>query len=205
MRAFAYVRVSTDRQGESGLGLEAQVEAVGREVAHRGWTLSETFVDTGSGKNLHRPELQRLLDLLGEGDVLVVAKLDRLSRSLLDFAGLMARSRREGWGLVALDLNVDTTTPAGGLMANVMASFAEYERQIISQRTRDALQAKRAQGHRLGRPNVLTEAQRSRIIELAGERGYAPTARLLNEEGMPTGCGGRQWWPSSVRSVVMAG
>lgn len=88
----------------------------------------------------------------GDACTLVVSKLDRLSRSLVQFAELMERSRRKGWSLVALDLGVDTSTPAGEMMASVLASFAQYERRLIGQRTRDALAVKREQGVRLGRP-----------------------------------------------------
>jgi DNA invertase Pin-like site-specific DNA recombinase len=86
----------------------------------------------------------------GQADALVVAKLDRLSRSVGDFAGLMDLARRQGWALIALDLGVDTTTPAGEMMANVMASFAQFERRVIAQRTKDALAQAKARGVRLG-------------------------------------------------------
>jgi DNA invertase Pin-like site-specific DNA recombinase len=82
----------------------------------------------------------------------VVAKLDRLSRSLLDFANLMAAARTEGWALVALDLGVDMTTPAGEMIANVLASLAQFERRLIGQRKREGLAAKRSAGVRLARP-----------------------------------------------------
>jgi len=82
--------------------------------------------------------------------VIIVSKLDRLSRSVHDFAGLMQQAQRQGWGLVALDVGIDMTTPVGGLIANVMASVAEWERRVIGQRTAAALAARRAAGVRLG-------------------------------------------------------
>jgi len=85
----------------------------------------------------------------------MVSKLDRLSRSLLDFAGLMHRAQVGGWNVVALDLGIDLATPAGEFMASVMASAAQWERRIIGQRTRDALAVRKAEGHRLGRPSSL--------------------------------------------------
>ena len=94
----------------------------------------------------------------GDAAALVVAKLDRLSRSMIDFTALMATAQKQGWALVALDCAVDTTTPAGEAMANVLATFAQFERRLISQRTREALAVKRAQGVRLGRPPTLPQA-----------------------------------------------
>jgi Resolvase, N terminal domain len=86
-----------------------------------------------------------------------VAKLDRLSRSLRDFAELMSRAQAQRWNLVALDLGIDLSTASGEFMANVMASAAPWERRIIGQRTKDALAVQRSQGVRLGRPVVLSD------------------------------------------------
>ena len=96
----------------------------------------------------------------------MVAKLDRLSRSLLDFAALMEQARKRGWNLIALDLGVDTSTPAGEMMASVLATFAQFERRLIGQRTKDALAVKRAQGVVLGRPREIPGSTVERIREL---------------------------------------
>ena len=163
VQAVGYLRVSTEEQAASGLGLDAQRAAVERYAAAQGWELVEVLADEGtSGKSLEgRVALDQALNRVeGRGRVAqasVVAKLDRLSRSLLDFAALMERSRRNGWQLVALDLGVDTATPSGEMMANVLATFAQFERRLIGQRTRDALAAKKAAGARLGRPVTLSE------------------------------------------------
>ena len=136
-------------------------------------------------------------------DALVVAKLDRLSRSMLDFAALMDRSRKEGWALVALDLGVDTTTPAGEAMANMMATFAQFERRLISQRTREALAVKRAQGVRLGRPRLLPDATVDRIVrERAAGRSLRSIADGLDADGVATAHGGRRWYPSTIQAVM---
>lgn len=148
-KVVGYIRVSTDEQGDSGAGLEAQRAAIAAEAKRRGWHLVEILEDTASGKTMtRRPGLAAALQRLesGAADALAVAKLDRLSRSLLDFAGLVERSRKQGWQLVALDLGVDTTTPAGEMMANVLAAFAQFERRLISQRTSDALKVKARPG-----------------------------------------------------------
>lgn len=134
---------------------------------------------------------------------LAVAKLDRLSRSLLDFAGLVARAQREGWALIALDLALDMTTPAGGLVANVMASVAEWERKVIGQRTKDALAVKRAQGVRLGRPPTMCPQAVAFIGELRAEgRSYRAIASELDKRGIPTAQGGRMWHAQTVRLVA---
>jgi DNA invertase Pin-like site-specific DNA recombinase len=86
----------------------------------------------------------------GEADALAVAKLDSLSRSILDFTNIMATARKQSWGVVALDCSVDTTTPAGEAGANGMATFAQYERRLIAQRTSDALSELRSQGRAYG-------------------------------------------------------
>ena len=94
----------------------------------------EVVEDAGfSAKDLKRPGIQEALRVLKEGDAkaLVAAKLDRLSRSMIDFTGLMATAQKQGWALVALDCAVDTTTPAGEAMANILATFGQYERRLI--------------------------------------------------------------------------
>ncbi len=122
-------RVSTLEQAGSGLGLEAQRATIEAEAARRGWELVRVYEDAGaSGRSVSaRRGLQEALEAIerGEAQALVVAKLDRLSRSVIDFASLMQRSQRKGWALIAIDVAIDTTTPAGGLVANVMASVAD--------------------------------------------------------------------------------
>ena len=139
----------------------------------------------------------------GMASALVVAKLDRLSRSLLDFTGLMARAAKESWALVALDCAVDTTTPAGEAMANVLATFAQFERRLIGQRTREALAIKRAEGVRLGRPRSIPDEIAARVIdERAKGRTFRAIANALNEDGVPTVRGGALWRPSSIEAVL---
>lgn len=210
MRVIGYVRVSTVEQADSGLGLEAQRSAIEAEVARRGWHISRIYEDAGRSGSSMRGRVGLANGLAevegGTASALVVAKLDRLSRSMIDFAGLMERSRKKGWSLVALDLGVDTTTPAGEVMATVMAAFAQYERRLIGQRTRDALAVKRAEGATLGRPRVMPDEIRQKICELyASGLSLTTIAALLNEEGVNTARGGQAWYPSTVRRVVAGG
>ena len=203
-----YIRVSTDEQADSGAGLEAQRAAILVEAERRGWHMVEVIEDAGySGKDLRRPGILAALDALRrrKADTLVVAKLDRLSRSLLDFASIMDRSTREHWALVALDLGVDTTTPAGEAMASMVATFAVLERRLISQRTREALAVKKAQGVRLGRPRQLPDDVALRIRTLRGTGATLQgIADVLNAEGVATAHGGTAWRPSSVRAVALS-
>jgi DNA invertase Pin-like site-specific DNA recombinase len=159
-----------------------------------------------SGKSLSgRPGLEVALEAVegGEAEALVVAKLDRLSRSLLDFAGLIERARKRGWSLVALDLGVDTSTPSGEMMASVLATFAQFERRLIGQRTKDALAVKRAQGVRLGRPRAMSTESVARVQELAAlGLSSAAIARRLNGEAVPTPTGRGCWHPPGVRRAL---
>jgi len=205
--AIGFIRVSTEEQGESGAGLEAQRVAILTECARREWTLIEVLQDIGaSGKSLKgRPGLTKALELLdtGEAATLVVSRLDRLSRSLLDFAGLMTRARSKGWNLVALDLGIDLSTPAGEFLASVMASAAQWERRIIGQRTKEALAAKRSQGVRLGRPPTLPPRVLTRIeLERTTGASLRMIADGLNADAIPTAQGGRRWHASTVRAAL---
>jgi DNA invertase Pin-like site-specific DNA recombinase len=122
--------------------------------------------------------------------------------SLLDFAGLMDRSGRKGWSLVALDVGVDTTTPSGEAMVGVLAVFAQFERRLIAQRTKDALAVKKAEGVRLGRPTSLPNRISKRLVRLRN-CGMTYQADLMNSEGVPTAQGGVRWYPATVRKVLV--
>lgn len=203
-----YVRVSTTDQVDSGAGLAAQRAVLEAEAQRRGWTLTRIYEDAGaSGKSLAgRPALQEALSAIESGAAagLIVAKLDRLSRSVVDAAGLLERAQRQDWSLVACDLGVDTSTPAGEAMASVMATFAQLERRMIGARTKDALAAKRAEGVRLGRPSSLPEDVVERIVADRIDRGlgWSAIGRALDADEVPTAQGGARWYPATVRKVV---
>jgi DNA invertase Pin-like site-specific DNA recombinase len=204
-RAIAYLRVSTDEQTESGLGLGAQTTTIMTAVHARQWSLVASLVDEGrSGGTMVRPALTEALEALdaGHADVLVVAKLDRLSRSVLDFATITDRARRRGWSVVALDVDVDTSTPTGALVANITSSVAQWEREIIASRTRDALAVLKASGVRLGRPVTLPDEVRRRIAaERATGRTLQAIADGLTADGISTARGGR-WRPCTISAVL---
>jgi DNA invertase Pin-like site-specific DNA recombinase len=202
-----YCRVSTDEQAVSGLGLAAQEGAIRLACEARGAPLVALYRDEGiSARSLDRPALGAALGDLdaGRGNVLMVSKLDRLTRSVHDATGLMLRAEKSGWGLVALDVAVDTTTPQGAAMAQVLAVFAELERRLIGERTKAALAVKRAQGVRLGREPRLPDEVRDRVRSRHREgAGWSQIARELNAAGVPTAQGGKRWHPATVRYVVV--
>src|SRR3954464_6712026 len=115
MNVIGYLRVSTAQQARSGLGLDAQRQRITDEAKRRGWQVTWAVDDGYSGASLARPALANALDALAKKEAagIVVARLDRLSRSAQDFANTMATAKRQGWAVVALDLGVDTTTPSG--------------------------------------------------------------------------------------------
>lgn len=205
---IAYTRVSTEEQADSGAGLSAQTEAIKREIAHRGWTDVRWIEDAGySAKDLERPGIQQAIGLLalGDADIIIVSKLDRLSRSLLDFSKLMEASKREGWSIVAMDTGVDTTTTNGRMITGVIAVLAEWERELISDRTRAALAIRRAQGVHLGRKFNIARAVHARILRQRKEgMTYQAIADQLNAEKVPTARGGARWRVSSVRASALA-
>jgi DNA invertase Pin-like site-specific DNA recombinase len=205
-RVIGYLRVSTDEQHSSGAGLGAQRSAIENECTRRGWELLRIVgEDAGaSSATLDRKGLTSALEALdaGKADVLVIAKLDRLSRSVAQGAQVMDRAKRKGWSLVALDFGLDTTTPAGEMVANVILSTAQYERRLIGERTRAALAAKKAAGVRLGRPQALSDelVRRIRADRQAGQ-SFGAIARALEAEGVPTARGGKAWHASTVKAV----
>jgi DNA invertase Pin-like site-specific DNA recombinase len=202
---IAYLRVSTHEQADSRAGLEAQRAAILAEAGRRGWTRLEFVEDAGySASSLRRPGLASALQRLGRGDagVLVVSKMDRLSRSLLDFAGIMQRAQREGWALVALDSPADLTTASGEAMAGVMAVFAQLERRLIAERTRAALAQRQAAGVRLGRPRTIAPAVERRVRELRAQGlSVRQIAERLAAEGHQPPRGG-SWQASTLHRVL---
>lgn len=206
MRVVAYTRVSTDEQGDSRAGLEAQQSVIDTEVQRRGWDLTETYTDVASGKSLRkRDNFGAVLRTLADGgaEALVVAKLDRLSRSVLDFAGIMETAQSEGWSVVVIDLGVDTTTPNGELVANIMISMAQWERRIIGERTKSALTAVKARGTKLGRRSGV-EPDTVRLIGILRNEGrsFARIAQTLTDNGVGTGQGGK-WHAATVRKLYL--
>ncbi|WP_434617416.1 recombinase family protein [Azospirillum sp. B2RO_4] len=216
-RYVAYLRVSTQRQGASRLGLEAQQVAVAAHASRETDQIVETFVEVESGRNSDRPQLQRALHLCKlTGATLLIAKLDRLARSVAFIANLM----ESGVEFVAADLPY-----ANKLTVHILAAMAEYEREAISERTKAALRAARERGVRLGGPNRGANLRAQpptcgsrRMRELAdqraddlrglvsdimasGTRSLRAIGRELDRRHVSTPMGGC-WGPAQVRNLL---
>jgi len=153
MKTVGYVRVSTERQVDFGVSLEAQEAKIRAMAIVRGGDLDEVIVDGGeSAKDLNRPGVQRLLALVDAGkvDAVIVAKLDRLTRSVKDLCGLLELFEKRKVALISVAESLDTGSAAGRLVITIMGAVSQWEREAIGERTRDALRHKRSQGRRVG-------------------------------------------------------
>lgn len=167
---LGYARVSTNEQDTAAQA--AALKAAGCELI---------FCEKASGGRWNRPELHKLLGQLRRGDVLVVWKLDRLSRSLHDVLAIMEQIKTAKAGFRSLTEAVDTTTPAGRMMMQMVGAFAEFERAMLKERTKAGLEAARKQGRIGGRPPKLKPQQQQEIVKLvkSGKKTAADAARLF--------------------------
>src|SRR5215469_4442832 len=153
MTAIGYARVSTDKQADRGVSLEAQTEKIRAMTVVHSAELADIIVEAGeSAKSLNRPGMQRLLALVASGEVnaVIVAKLDRLTRSVKDLCTLLERLERQDVALISVAESLDTSSAAGRLVLNIMTAVSQWEREAIGERTRDALSHKRSHGERVG-------------------------------------------------------
>jgi DNA invertase Pin-like site-specific DNA recombinase len=151
---IGYIRVSSEEQAASGLSLESQRERIRAYCHARGWELAEIVTDAGwSARTLERPGMDSVLRLVRERlvDAVVAVKLDRLTRSVRDLHELLRLSAEHGVGMVSVTENMDTASAAGRLMLTMLGAMAEWEREVISERTVAALAVKRARGERISR------------------------------------------------------
>jgi DNA invertase Pin-like site-specific DNA recombinase len=209
---IAYYRVSTDRQGQSGLGLEAQQKAVLDYLNGGSWTLAGEYTEVESGKHADRPQLAAALAACKKQKArLVIAKLDRLSRNLAFIAALMD----SGVEFVAAD-----NPHANKLTIHILAAVAQHEREAVSQRTKDALAAAKAQGVKLGNPRLaesVAEANAARVeaadrfaanvlpiireIQASGVSSLRGVAKALIARGIKTARGG-EWSAVQVTDIL---
>jgi DNA invertase Pin-like site-specific DNA recombinase len=211
----AYYRVSTDRQGKSGLGLDAQRKAVLDYLNGGRWALVDEYTEVESGKRNARPELAKALAVCKKQKAkLVIAKLDRLSRNLAFIAALMD----SGVEFVAVD-----NPHANKLTVHILAAVAQHEREMIAQRTRDALRAAKARGKRLGNPKLAAARKKAasanreaaqihssnvlpiiREIQGSGVKSRRGIARALTARGVATARGGL-WTAVQVGAIIDRG
>ncbi len=210
-RFVAYYRVSTDRQGRSGLGLDAQREAVAGQVHRAGGAIVADFTEIESGKRADRPELRAALsDAKRHRATLIIARLDRLSRNMAFIANLMD---------ARVDFIACDNPHATRLTLHILAAVAEHEREMISARTKAALAIAKARGVRLGNPRPAYGRERAAATHRGRADRFAATvrdtiggmagegmslraiARELDRRGVPTARGGL-WQAVQVRAVL---
>jgi site-specific DNA recombinase len=219
MRVIGYVRVSTDKQVDRGVSLEAQTEKIRAMTVVHSAKLADIIVEAGeSAKSLNRPGMQRLLALVDSGDVnaVIVAKLDRLTRSVKDLCELLERFEKSGVALISVAESLDTSSAAGRLVLNIMTAVSQWEREAIGERTRDALSHKRSRGERVGNiafgyrlgpdgvhvePDEVEQDALARICKLRDQCTLREIAEQLNEQGLRTRRGSR-WRHEYVARVI---
>lgn len=217
---IGYVRIS--KSTEQGLSIESQRKQIEEYAAAKGLKLVAIFCDDGcSGKDLNRPQLKEAIKFIAAGKAsgLLVASISRLSRSVLDVEKLL-ENELKNVQLIVLDMGIDTGTPSGRLIVNVMSGIYQFERSNLIARTRQALRVKRQRGETLGRPDrvrygfkneggklVPVDSEQvvvARINALAGQgRSSGAIARILTREGFKNRNGGA-FSVSVVRSAVAA-
>ncbi|OJX63901.1 MAG: hypothetical protein BGO95_06875 [Micrococcales bacterium 73-13] len=213
MRVYGYTRLSKadrPRKGESPEDVEkrqraslvAQEEAIRRACERNGDELVQMFVDDGrTGANTRREGFQAALRAVKRGEMLMIAKFDRLSREVVTWYDLMQRADRRGWYIAVLDQRIDTSTASGWLHAMILAVFAEFERRLIGERTRDALQII-GRTKQLGKPSEIEDDTAATILDLHGEGLSARAiAAALTADGVPSQRGGA--WHHSVIAAFL--
>lgn len=216
MQAIGYVRVSTADQATEGVSLAAQGERIAAYCVAHEWELTAVYIDAGeSAKSLDRAGLHAALEAVESGDVLIALKLDRLTRSVVDFYELAERCEAAGVRLAAVQESLDTGTASGRMVTSILASLSQFEREQISERTAAALAYKKAQGEHIGRvPFGFRVGTDGRLQENAGElatiqrlkrwrrRGasFREIARRLEAQGVESR--GAKWSHTGVRSLV---
>ena len=208
--ALLYARVSTAMQVNDGVSLDVQERQLKQAAELAGFTDIEFVREEGrSGKSISgRPALTDALKRLdaGEAQALFVTRIDRLARSTKDFLSVIDRANTNGWRLVMLDLNLDTSSYQGRFVVTIMSALAEMERGIIAARQKDVHEDRRKRGIvwgvDMGPKNKTPEDVRQRILsERASGASYRTIAEGLNRDSIPTQ-NGRRWYPTTVKNLV---
>ena len=208
MKVIGYTRVSTAEQAKDGWTLGQQRRDIEAECERRGWELVEVIEDAGwSGTNDARPGLQRALGMLKrrQARAVVVARLDRLARSTQHLCQYIALCKKQKWSMVALDVNLDTTSANGRFMVRVLAAVAEWESEVNGERVREGMAEARAGGKVFGFQRQVDEVTVARIVR-ARSRGdsFGAIAKRLDKQRVATPGGGARWYPSTVERIYKA-
>ena len=219
MKAIGYIRVSTEEQVTDGVSLGNQAEKVKAFCIAKGWELIDIIRDEGkSAKDLNRPGMQTVIDGCKQQrfDVIIVTKLDRLTRNVRDLGYLIQDVfEKTGTGFSSISDNFDTTTANGKLVLNILGSVAQWERDIIAERTRDALQYKKQNGEKYARVPFGYEDNDGELVPVKSELEtidfikalrskkvpMLQIANRLNDQGIPTKRGGK-WFASTVKYLL---
>lgn len=196
-------RVSTDGQAQHGHSLDAQDAQIQDEAERRSVDLAVVSIPARSGKALS-PELREVLARLARGEAsgLIVAKFDRLSRSVAVASDIIAAAQAQGWNLVIADLGIDLSTWQGRAMAHMLATFAEVERELMSDRTKAGMEAARSKGKVIGRPRLVSpDITRRIVIERDSGRSFGDIAADLSTSGVLSPAGKLAWQASTVRRI----
>ena len=184
-KAVGYVRVSTDGQAQEGVSLEAQENRINAWCVLNGYELATIHIDAGlSGKNMNRPGLQKALADCGRGDAFIVYSLSRLTRSTKDALSISEQLEKAGVDLISLNESIDTTTPFGKAFYRIIAALNELERDQLSQRTKEALAYKKAQGERLGAPKYGYQVIDGELVEVESEQEVIAAIQSFREGGL---------------------
>jgi site-specific DNA recombinase len=204
MRVVGYVRVSTEDQAREGVSLAAQRAKINAYALVKDWRVVDIIQDDVTTKHLRRPGVQRLLSLVerGQVDVVIIYKLDRLTRSVSDLDKLIKLFASKNVALVSLQESIDATTATGRLIMNLLASVSQWEREVIGERTRDAMQHLKAQGKVYSRPVCDDAATLARIHTLRAQGAtYHEIADALTQAGMKTARGGT-WAAATILGIM---
>ncbi len=207
VRVIGYTRVSTREQAIDGYGLAAQRAAIEAEAERRAWSVTWVEDEGFTARRDDRPGLQIALGALRrrEAEALVVAKLDRLSRSVQHFAGFVNLASKQTWSIVALDMSLDMTTINGRLVAHILMSIAQWESEVIGHRTSVAMAEAKRQGRSFGRTRQASDDVVDRIVAARAQgSSFLAIARQLDECGIPTPGGAPHWHASTVRRLQHA-
>ena len=205
--ALIYARVSTNRQADTGHSLDSQRDLLVKRAEQEGYQV-ELVLEEGSGRKLNRPKLNEALERLDKGEVqaLLVLDIDRLARSTIDALQIAERAKRKGWRLMIHSLDIDTESPAGRTMLAMLATFAQFESDLISERVKRQHQARRDRGLTWGvdegfKGNLNPRTRSLIVKERAKGKSLRAIASTLEAKGLETPRGGK-WHAATIRAVL---